>query len=55
MIRKDALLDLKKAEDIRTRLIEEANFAKARRDAAFLFWQGENRAAYMNEVNHYVN
>lgn len=52
MIRKDALLDLKKAEDDRKRLVEEANFAKARRDAAFLFWQDEDK--YMKEVNYYV-
>lgn len=52
MIREDALLDLKKAEDDRTRLVEEANLAKARRDASFLFWQGEDK--HMNEVNYYV-
>ncbi len=55
MIRDDALLDLKKAEDMRTRLVEDANFARARRDAALLFWQGINKAAHMNGVNYYVN
>ena len=55
MIREDALLDLKKAENIITRLVEEANFAKARRDAALFFGRGNNKIVCMNEVNHYVN
>ena len=54
MIIEDTLLDLKKAENMRTRLVEETNFAKARRDAAFLFWQGNNKATNMKEVNYYV-
>ena len=52
MIIEDALLDLKKVEDMRTRLVEETNFAKARRDAAFLFWQ--RKIKNMKEVNYYV-
>ena len=54
MIREDALLALKKAEDMRNRLVEETNFAKARRDATFLFWQENNKATNMKEVNYYV-
>ena len=54
MIIEDALLDLEKAEDMRTRLVEETIFDKARRDAALLFWQGKDKAANIEEVNYYV-
>ena len=56
MIREDALLALKKAEDERTRLVEdarqesEANLAKARRDAALRIEQGKKKAAELQET-----
>ena len=56
MIREDALLALKEAEDKRTRIVKdaeeksEANLAKARRDAALKIEQGRTKAAEMRET-----
>ena len=56
MIREDALLALKEAEEKRTQMVEdakqksEANLAKARRDAALKIEQGRSKAAEMRET-----
>lgn len=56
MIREDALLALKEAEDKRTQLVEEAkqkseaNLAKARRDAALKVEQGKTKAAELRDT-----
>ncbi len=56
MIREDALLALKKAEDKRTRLVEdakqesEANLSKAKRDAALRVEQGKKEAVELRET-----
>ena len=56
MIREDALLALKKAEDKRSWLVQnakqksEANLAMARRDAALKIEQGKVKAAEMRET-----
>ncbi|MCK5397428.1 MAG: hypothetical protein KAJ33_04190 [Thermoplasmata archaeon] len=56
MIREDALLALKEAEDKRSRLVQsakqksEANVAKARRDAALKIDQGKTKAIELRET-----
>ena len=56
MIREDALLALKKAEDNRSKLVQnakqksEANMAKARRDAALKIEQGKVKAAELQDT-----
>ena len=56
MIREDALLALKEAEDKRSRLVQsaklksEANLAKARRDAALKIDQGKTKATELHET-----
>ena len=56
MIREDALLALKEAEEKRSKLVEnakqksEANMAKARRDAALKIEQGKAKATELQET-----
>ncbi|MCK5310063.1 MAG: hypothetical protein KAJ64_05395 [Thermoplasmata archaeon] len=56
MIREDALLALKEAEDKRSKLVQnakqksEANLAKARRDAALKIEHGKAKATELHET-----
>ena len=60
MIRDDALLALKKAENKKSRLAKvarqesKANLAKARRNAILLIEQGRKNTVHIREVNYYA-